>query len=61
MFKRLLLPTDCKLCYWGRLALAASTGCVFGVEWQSYWAVAPFAVVVGIMGALKWLIVQYPE
>jgi hypothetical protein len=58
MFKGLLLPTDCKLCYWGRLALFSALGVGLGVG-LGKWAAAPLLVVVAVMVGLKWLVIRY--
>ena len=59
MIKAFFLPTDCKLCYWGRMALLAGAAIVVGTYAGSYWLVAPFAVIAAMSVAAKWLVKNY--
>ena len=59
MFKQFFLPVDCKLCYWGRLALMAAAGSALGTATASYWAAAPFVVIAGLAAGAKWLVTNH--
>lgn len=59
MFKQFLLPTECKLCYWGRLALIGAAGVELGVG-VGRWAEVPLLIVAVLMVGLKWLVTRYP-
>lgn len=58
MFKQLFLPTDCKLCYWGRLSLVGAAGVELGVGLGRA-AEIPLIVLAVIMVAVKWLVTKY--
>ena len=50
----LFLPTDCKLCYWGRLAAAAGFGVLLGS--LTPWIAAIFFTITFVMAGLKWIV-----
>lgn len=58
MFKDFFLPTDCKLCYWGRLALFTAAGVELGIG-VGRWAEVPLVAIVLAMMGLKWLVTRY--
>lgn len=60
MIKAFLQPTDCKLCYWGRMGLLGALCVGVGKELDSYWAALPFGIVAVLATGAKWLVNRYP-
>lgn len=58
MFKQMFLPTDCKLCYWGRLALFTAAGVELGIG-LGRWIEIPLVAIVVVMAGLKWLVARH--
>lgn len=58
MIKAFFLPTECKLCYWGRMALTSAVGVEAGVHFGRI-AEAPVLLVAGLAVAAKWLVTKY--
>lgn len=58
MIKGFFLPTDCKLCYWGRMALVGAACVELGVHFERF-AEIPLVAVAVLMVAAKWLVTKY--
>lgn len=57
--KAFFLPTECKLCYWGRMAIAVAIGVGVGVFTQSYWSLVLPCLVATLAVTAKWLVTKY--
>ena len=59
--KKFFAPTDCVLCYVGRMAIFCAVGVALG-EYVGIWSAAPLVLVALIMTGLKWIVTRYtPE
>lgn len=58
MIKAFFLPTDCKLCYWGRMAIAGATGVELGTGLGRV-AEIPLVTIAVLAVAAKWLVTKY--
>lgn len=59
MIKAFFLPTDCSICYWGRMALVAAIGIAAGTYADSYIVVAPFVLIAATAVGAKWLVKNF--
>jgi hypothetical protein len=55
----IFVPTQCIICYWGRLALVASLFSAMGTYFDAYLIAIVLAGIAGSTAILKWIVHKY--